>query len=509
MSADTDYETWRGECLTIFVFGASGDLAKKKTYPALFALFRSGYMPKSFVICGYARSQKTDKAFKEHLRPYLKSKGTTEEIETFLNSCIYRNGQYEDTQIFAEVSKEVKSLHVENYSDVENRVFYLALPPNKFVSTSRMIKESGLTVTSGWNRVVVEKPLGYDTESAISINTDLTSIFPEKMLYRIDHYLGKEMVQNLITMRFSNAFLEPIWNRNYISSVQITFKENIGTQGRGGYFDPSGIIRDVMQNHLLQVLSIVAMEPPVRVAGADYGNYVRDEKVKVLKCIDPIKREDVVLGQYIGYLDDPTVPDDSRTPTFCTAIMYINNARWQGVPFIMKAGKALDERKAEVRVQLRNQAGSAAMFERKDIPPNEFVFRIQPSEAIYMKMNVKKPGLNTIPIQSEMDLSYNIRYPSAELHDAYVRLMLDVLRGKQATFVRGDELISAWKIVTPLLKEMQNDKSITPVPYHFGSRGPKESDELVKNAGYVINTSYKREWRDSYQERNSPKGSRI
>ena len=258
-----------------------------------------------------------------------------------------------------------------------------------------------------------------------------------------------------------------------------------------------------MQNHLMQVLSIVAMEPPVKVAGQNYSNYVRDEKVKVLRCVRPIDPNDVVIGQYTrsedgqtpGYLEDETVPAGSTTETFATIVMYIDNPRWFGVPFIMKAGKALEQRKVEVRVQLRSQAAAGAMFgidtHGTDLPRNELVMRIQPSEAIYFKTNVKKPGLETIPVQSEMDLSFGNRYPNAEAYDAYSRLVLDVLRGKQATFVRDDELIAAWEIITPILEHIKN---IAPIPYSFGSRGPKESDELISRAGYIHNAEYSREW---------------
>ncbi|KAE9216668.1 Glucose-6-phosphate 1-dehydrogenase [Phytophthora fragariae] len=299
------------------------------------------------------------------------------------------------------------------------------------------------------------------------------------------------MVQNLLVLRFGNTIFEPIWNRNYVSSVTITFKEDIGTQGRGGYFDSYGIIRDVMQNHLLQVLSLVAMEPPVLCAGKDYSNYIRDEKVKVLNCIEPIKLENTVLGQYEGdkernepgYLEDPTVPKGSVTPTFATAIMYVNNARWAGVPFIMKAGKALNERKGEIRVQFRPPPGSEHMFPGVKIPVQELVLRLQPEEAVYMKMNMKCPGLQTRAISSELDLSYSERYEGAEVPDAYTRLILDVLRGKQAAFVRDDELRAAWKIFTPLLDEIEGQK-VKPLPYKFGSRGPKESDELVNKVGF-------------------------
>eukprot|EP00644_Phytophthora_capsici_P017173 jgi/Phyca11/509625/fgenesh2_kg.PHYCAscaffold_48_\ len=455
--------------LTIFVIGASGDLAKKKTYPSLFALYTMGYLPEHVVIVGYARSPKNGADFRAQIAPWIKPKTPEAEArkEAFLAKCIYRSGNYDSAEDVGKVSKEMEALEEAQGSP-----------------------KAALT-TRGWNRLIVEKPFGHDLDSFDKLSEDMGALYGEDEIYRIDHYLGKEMVQNLLVLRFGNAIFEPIWNRNYVSSVTITFKEDIGTQGRGGYFDSFGIIRDVMQNHLLQVLSLVAMEPPVLAAGKDYSNYIRDEKVKVLNCIEPIKLENTVLGQYQGdkernepgYLEDPTVPKGSVTPTFATAIMYVNNQRWSGVPFIMKAGKALNERKGEIRVQFRPPPGAAHMFPGVKIPVQELVLRLQPEEAVYMKMNVKSPGLQTQAISSELDLSYAERYEGAEVPDAYTRLILDVLRGKQAAFVRDDELRAAWKIFTPLLNQIETEK-VKPLPYAFGSRGPKESDELVNRVGF-------------------------
>ncbi|CAH0489513.1 unnamed protein product [Peronospora farinosa] len=478
--------------LTVFVIGASGDLAKKKTYPSLFALYASGYLPEHVVIVGYARSTKKDADFRKQIAPYIKSKTTEAEAkkEDFLSKCIYRSGNYDSAEDVGKVSKEMEAFEEAHGTSVVNRLFYFAIPPTVFEPIGLSIKKAALT-SCGWNRLIVEKPFGHDLESFNKLSKDMGVLYNEDEIYRIDHYLGKEMVQNLLVLRFSNTIFEPIWNRNYISSVTITFKEDIGTEGRGGYFDSYGIIRDVMQNHLLQVLSLVAMEPPVMAAGNNYSNYIRDEKVKVLNCIEPIKLENTVLGQYEGdkernepgYLDDPTVPKESVTPTFATAIMYVNNPRWSGVPFIMKAGKALNERKGEIRVQFRPPPAVEHMFPGVEIPVQELVLRLQPEEAVYMKMNMKSPGLQTQAISSELDLSYSERYEGTEVPDAYTRLILDVLRGKQAAFVRDDELRAAWKIFTPLLDEIEGQK-VKPLPYTFGSRGPKESDELVNKAGF-------------------------
>jgi len=293
--------------------------------------------------------------------------------------------------------------------------------------------------------------------------------------------LGKEMVQNLMVVRFANSLWEPVWNRHYIANVIITFKEDIGTEGRGGYFDEYGIIRDVMQNHLTQVLALVAMESPNSLSAED----VRDEKVKLLKACKPITLEDIVVGQYKGYKEeDEKVAKDSITPTFATAVVHIPTPRWEGVPFILKCGKGLNERKAEIRVQFKPVPGIYNQAER-----NELVFRIQPNEAVYYKVNTKKPGLSEDIGMSELDLTYKERF-EVRLPDAYERLIYDVIRGDHNLFVREDELDAAWKIFTPLLHHLIDDK-VKPVEYKFGSRGPEESDKLMSKYGFQRTDTYK------------------
>jgi len=292
-----------------------------------------------------------------------------------------------------------------------------------------------------------------------------------------------------MVLRFANAVFEPLFNRNYVSSVSISFKEDIGTEGRGGYFDEFGIIRDVMQNHLTQILSLVAMEAPVTLDAED----VRNEKVKLLRAIPPIERSNVVVGQYTaspdgkvpGYLEDPTVPKFSKTPTFATAVAFVNNARWKGVPFILKCGKALSERKTEIRIQFAPPPH--ALFQ--DVQANELVIRVQPNEAMYMKMTQKKPGITADLIQAELDLTYKDRFGNNTLPDAYERLLLDVIRGDHNLFVRGDELEASWKIFTPILHELDKAHE-TPLQYVFGGRGPAESDELSKKFGFRRTEGY-------------------
>ncbi len=479
----------------MFVVGASGDLAKKKTYPSLFALYNTGYLPKSVIICGYARSKKSDAEFRAQMRSRLS--GDDAKITQFLERCIYRHGQYDDAKRMAEVFKEIKEMETALGGECCNRLFYFAIPPNIFVSAGRALKQVAMT-TNGWNRTIIEKPFGRDTDSFLRLHEDISAIYSESEIYRIDHYIGKEMVQNLMVLRFANSTFEPMWNRNHISTVTVTFKEDFGTQGRGGYFDKYGIIRDVMQNHLMQIVTMIAMEPPVE----STGDYIRDEKVKVLKCIDEIRTEDCILGQYTaygknpGYTMDDGVPDNSTTPTFATLVMYINNARWEGVPFILRAGKALNERKSEVRIQFRGAPGSSRLFPGTALPRNELVMRVQPEEALYLKTLVKKPGLAGDPVVSELDLSYKRRFPDkfSSLPDAYTRLILQTLIGDASSFVRDDELRESWRIFTPLLDAVDSGE-IEPILYKFGTRGPKQGDQMTARLGYVYSgNAY--EWPD-------------
>jgi len=352
------------DAFTFIVLGASGDLAKKKTYPALFELYCAQLLPRNVQIIGYARSKLSDEDLRERLHPFLDKKANelagdaSDKLDAFLKLCTYSQGQYDspdDMKKTAEAATEREAELTE--TGRANRIFYLAVPPTVFVDAARTAREGGFG-SSGWNRVVVEKPFGHDSASSAALSRSMKSLLNEEEMYRIDHYLGKEMVQNLMVLRFANAVFEPLWNREHVSMVTITFKEPFGTEGREGYFDKFGIVRDILQNHLLQVLSIVAMEPPVSLAAED----VRDEKVKVLRCVPPIRPQDVVVGQYgassdgerKAYRDGSPEVSDSTAPTFCTAVLWVHNRRWAGVPFVLKAGKALNERKAEIRIQFRD-----------------------------------------------------------------------------------------------------------------------------------------------------------
>lgn len=524
------------------MFGASGDLAKKKVYPTLWALFKGKLLPEATHFIGYARSERTIEQLQNDCIKYVKLEPDEHELwAQFWSLNHYIQGAYDKSEDFSRLNSYIEKLQQSNNVVISNRLFYLALPPvvyapvseliNKFCIPTKQHTRSTSSAPSlplaqtdrhatgnsqqqlnnqtensghhqseddnsqnGWSRLIIEKPFGRDTETSAKLSEHLNQLYTEDQIYRIDHYLGKEMVQNLIAVRFGNRIFSKTWDRENISSVYITFKEPFGTYGRGGYFDSFGMIRDVMQNHLLQILSLLAMERPV----SNDPERIRDEKVKVLRCMPPIKLDDIVLGQYVGdptaegearqgYRDDPTVPDDSITETYALAVLWVNNERWEGVPFFLRCGKALNERKAEVRVQYRDVPGDIFNGQLKR---NELVMRVQPGEAVYLKMMTKQPGMSFDLEETELDLTYKKRYRDAVLPDAYERLILDVFAGSQMHFVRSDELAEAWRIFTPVLKEIETNKE-SPLPYKFGSRGPKQADHLVSKYGYKFYGTYK------------------
>ncbi|TWW56923.1 Glucose-6-phosphate 1-dehydrogenase [Takifugu flavidus] len=487
-----DKEFHQSDVHVFIIMGASGDLAKKKIYPTLWWLFRDGLLPEQTYFVGFARSALTVDAIRTSCMPYLKVTETeSDRLSAFFSRNSYISGNYTAGGSFSELNAHIMSLP--GASDA-NRLFYLALPPTIYHSVTENIKHFCMSA-KGWNRVIVEKPFGHDLQSSEELSTHLSSLFTEDQIYRIDHYLGKEMVQNLMVLRFGNRIFGPIWNRDNVACVVLTFKEPFGTQGRGGYFDDFGIIRsDVMQNHMLQMLCLVAMEKPASTNSDD----VRDEKVKVLKCIVPASMSDVVLGQYVGdpegegdaklgYLDDPTVPKGSTQATFATVVLYVHNERWDGVPFILRCGKALNERKAEVRLQFTDVPGD--IF-RNQCYRNELVVRVQPNEAIYAKMMSKKPGVYFTPEETELDLTYKSRYKAGLAAFHLLSSHFSAHLSNSFHVVCSDELREAWRIFTPLLHQIEKEKP-KPIPYKYGSRGPAEADELVKRVGFRYAGTYK------------------
>lgn len=473
--------------LSIVVFGATGDLAKKKTFPALYKLYIEGLLPANVNIIGYARSEVNDlPAFRKKFIPYFADRENCH-MDRFLSRIAYVQGAYDVPADFGKLDAFLRNLE-EHKSG--NRLYYLALPPTAFVGACTGISQAAMIPEEyGWVRVIVEKPFGRDLATSNELSHQLSQLLKEKQIFRIDHYLGKEMVQNIVTLRFANRAFGALWNASNIANVQITFKEKIGTEGRGGYFDNFGIIRDVIQNHLTQILALVAMEKPRSLNAED----IRDEKVEVLRCVEPVSLRDCVIGQYTanesmpGYLEDPTVPKGSNCPTFAMMQLRINNDRWRGVPFIIKAGKALESKAVRIRIQFHEEVRPFLNHTQR----NELVICAQPNEAMYMKITTKTPGLGKELIdthQTELDLTYHSRY-SVALPDAYESLISEAVSGNSTNFVRSDELEAAWSIFTPLLHAIDNGE-VKPVPYQAGSRGPKEADDLLAACGYRRTEGY-------------------
>ena len=460
--------------LTIIVLGASGDLARKKLYPALFSLYYQKHLSQqNFRIIGYSRTAMSNEQFHERIIEKLTCRTIDREncqksIETFLQCCSYISGDYDNAEDFIRLNNYLTTLE---QSDQSNRLFYFAVPSTIFLNCGKMISKY-CQVVGGWNRAIMEKPFGKDLETAKELSDSVNEYFSEEQIYRIDHYLGKEIVQDLMVLRFANLIFEPIWNRENVDNVQIIWQENIGTQGRGGYFDQYGIIRDVMQNHLLQIFSLIAMEPPLSLEASD----ILKEKIKLLKQSLPAKLENTVLGQYIknekeeGYREDATVGDNSLTETYAKVKLEIDNSRWQGVPFYLVAGKAMDESKAEIIINFKHVPNS--IFKNSNLVNNQLVIRIQPNEQIYFSINNKSPGIDLKMEKSILNLLYKDSYVNKDIPEAYERLILEVIRGDKSLFIGNEELELQWKIFTTLLKEI-TQKKIVPQEYPFGSSSEK------------------------------------
>lgn len=479
-------QTASGGGLSVIVIGASGDLARRKILPALFSLYCQKLLPEPFAVYGFARTRMTDQAFRELAAQnltcrYAPGEACADRMNEFLGRCHYVAGRYDDDGAFLDLFDRMRTTGA--YPG--NALFYLAVPPSVFVDVARAIGAAGLvrcTPESPWSRAVIEKPFGRDRASSDRLTAELATVFTEDQTYRIDHYLGKEIIQNLMVLRFANLVFEPIWNRRHIERVWIDWREDLSLEGRAGYFDGYGIIRDVMQNHLIQILALVAMERPAHASARD----VRDEKVRVLRCVPPVGLDRLVVGQYVGaerpggarkgYREEPGVPAGSRTSTFAAASLRIENERWRGVPFIIRAGKGLNARENEVRIQFRDVPGNIFGQGGRGLPPNELVIRIQPDEGIYLGVVNKVPGLDMTLERSDLNLRYQSAFKRL-IPDAYECLLLDVIEGDKSLFIRADELEAAWDIFTPALAQIERD-GVEPEPYPFGSTGP-EIDRIL------------------------------
>jgi glucose-6-phosphate 1-dehydrogenase len=486
---------------TVIIFGASGDLTKRKLVPALYRLTQERLLPAEFAIIGFARSPMSHEDFrakmKDAILTYSEAKRIDEAVwDSFAKGIFYVAGDVNNAESYRQIRELLDQIDHER-GTAGNRVFYLSTSPTLYTEATQQLGAAGLAKPEGkgWTRIIIEKPFGHDLASAKELNVEVAKVFDEEQVYRIDHYLGKETVQNLMVFRFANGIFEPIWNRRYIDHVQITNAEAIGVEGRGGYYDTAGVLRDMIQNHVFQVLSLVAMEPPINLG----ANAVRDEKIKAMQAIRPIPRDKVdelvVRGQYAagavagkpapGYREEKDVPPNSQTDTFTALKLYFDNWRWAEVPFYLRSAKRMPKRVTDIAIQFRKAPLQLFKAVQQEMEPNVLVIRVQPDEGITLRIGAKVPGQVTRVRWVNMDFRYGASFGVAS-PEAYERLLLDCILGDSTLYARRDMTERGWEIVMPILDAWANSKQEIP-KYEAGTWGPAEADALIERDG--------REWR--------------
>ncbi|MDT2011304.1 glucose-6-phosphate dehydrogenase [Carnobacterium divergens] len=475
------------------IFGGTGDLAKRKLYPSLYRLYKKGFLKEHFAVIGTARREWTNDYYREIVMETIKDLAdSTEEATKFASHFYYQAHNVTDTEHYSEL-KELSTKLDEKYQLENNRIYYLAMSPNFFGTITEHLKAEELITDDGFNRLIIEKPFGHDYESAAILNDQIRASFHENQIYRIDHYLGKEMIQNISAVRFANAIFESMWNNRYIDNIQITLSESIGVEERGGYYETSGALRDMVQNHILQVVSLLAMEPPIELKDEE----IREEKIKALRSVRIFKPEEVrhyfVRGQYgastvhdeksLGYREEQNVDPASQTETFVAGKVMIDNFRWAGVPFYIRTGKKLREKGTQINIQFKGMPLNL-FSEDHTTPqePNVLTIYIQPTEGFSLQLNSKKIGQG---LETELlNLKHkNSAETSANSPEAYEKLILDCLNGDSTNFTHWDEVAQSWKFVDVIRQAW--DKETPEFPnYPSGSMGPVCSDQLLEKDGF-------------------------
>jgi glucose-6-phosphate 1-dehydrogenase len=482
----------------LVIFGASGDLTARKLIPALYNLYKNNHIPENFVVLGASRSAMTDAAFRKKVvqeSTYLKEKIGNEDkgfIKKFSDKLHYEDiGDDYDTD-YSALAKRIKDLNKKEGTD-DNFIFYLSTPPSLYETIARNLSKAGLTTEDkGCKRIVVEKPFGYSLETAKELNCGLQKYFSESQIYRIDHYLGKETVQNLLVTRFSNSIFEPLWNRNYIHHIEITNAETVGVEKRGGYYDKSGALRDMFQSHLMQIVSFIVMEPPINASAEE----IRNEKVKALKSLrimndNKTLYDNTMKGQYMastidgkkikGYREEEGVDPKSKTETYAAIKFFVDNWRWKDIPFYVRTAKRMPTKVTEVVIHFKSPHHAIFKNEDRYNNDNKLIIRIQPDEGILIKFGVKVPGQGFEVERANLDFYYSSLADTVVM-DAYERLLLDAMQGDATLYARADEVEAAWAFVDPILEYWAKDEDVNTYGYPAGTWGPKNSDDLIEDS---------------------------
>jgi len=465
---------------TIVIFGASGDLTRRKLIPALYNSFRKERLPKALRIVGFARRPWDDAEFRDLLQSGVEEFGEAYEAgiwQTFADTLHYFKGNLDAAEDYARLGDFLQELE----DGPAHRLYYLATSPEYYGPTATALGEAGLAdPAEGTRNLVIEKPFGHDLASALALNDVIHTHWAENQIYRIDHYLGKETAQNILFLRFANTIFEPLWDRNYIDHVQITVAETVDVGSRAGYYDDAGVLRDMFQNHLLQLLTLISMEP----AAPLNADTLRNEKVKVLNAVRPIELEETVRAQYDGYRTAEGVANDSQTPTYTALKLYIDNWRWQGIPFYLRSGKALAKKHSEIAIVFKRPPMALFGLVNNRVS-NVLSILVQPDEGVHLSFEAKVPDSSQEMRTVDLEFHYRDAFADRTIPDAYERLLLDALNSDALLFARSDEIVQAWQIIDPILQAWETPKAPPLETYAKGSWGPKAADQLLAKNGHI------------------------